>query len=201
MDSFSTGANSATLAITSFTSRRANRISGCSVTFVPDLYRPNFPSSVTFLFSVLSCAMIFSVVSGIYGSRSVAPITMLSTRLYRTVFSLSFLSSSFASAQGIVSSMYLLHLLNSANISVIASATLSLSMHSATLYLQSITTFLRSSSTGSVTLVFVTMPPKYLFDIDMVLLTRFPSVFASSELSLSTMSSHEITPSFSNGIS
>jgi len=145
--------------------------------------------------------MIFSVVSGIYGSRSVAPIMMLSTRLYRTVLSLSFLSSSFASAQGIVSSIYLLHLLNSANISVIASATLSLSMHSATLYLQSMTTFFRSSSTGSVTFVLVTMPPKYLLDIDMVLLTKFPSVFASSELSLSTMSSHEITPSFSNGIS
>ena len=126
---------------------------------------------------------------------------MLSTRLYNTVFRRSCFVSSFASAQGMVSSIYLLHLLNKVKISEIASATFNLSMHSATLIRQFNTTFFRSSSTSSITPVFVTTPPKYLFDIEIVRFTRFPSVFASSELILSTTSSHEMIPSFSNGIS
>jgi len=63
------------------------------------------------------------------------------------------------------------------------------------------TTFFRSSSTGSVTPLSATTPPKYWFVIDTVLFTRLPRIFARSEFSLSTISSQVITPSFSNGIS
>ena len=45
------------------------------------------------------------------------------------------------------------------------------------------------------------LPPKYLFVMEMVRFTRLPSVLARSEFRRSTISSHEITPSFSNGIS
>ena len=115
--------------------------------------------------------------------------------------SLSCLSSSLASAQGIVSSMYLLHLLNNVKISVIASATLNLSIFSAALTGVSKITFLKSSSTSSSTPLLLTTPSKYLFDIEIVLLTRFPNVLARSEFILSTINSQVIVPSFSNGIS
>ena len=126
---------------------------------------------------------------------------MLSTRLYSTSLSRSALSGSFASAQGMVSSMYLLHLRNRAKISVSASATRSASIHSVTLRAVPVTTAFRSSSTGSVDPVEATVPPKYLLDMDTVRLTRFPSVFARSELNLSIIRSQVITPSLSNGIS
>ena len=52
-----------------------------------------------------------------------------------------------------------------------------------------------------VTPVLFTTPPKYLLDMAIVLFTRLPRVLARSEFIRSTKSSHDITPSFSNGIS
>jgi hypothetical protein len=69
-------------------------------------------------------------------------------------------------------------------------------------YFVAVTTALRSPSiAASSTPVLLTTPPKYLLDIAIVLFTRLPSVLARSEFIRSTISSHEITPSFSNGIS
>ena len=82
-----------------------------------------------------------------------------------------------------------------------ASATRSLSIFSITLPAVPVTTSIKSLSISSSTPVLLTTPSKYLLDMDIVLFTRFPSVFASSELILSIISSHDITPSFSNGIS
>jgi len=122
-------------------------------------------------------------------------------RFQRTVSRRSFFASSFASTHGIVSSMYLLQRLKRLKISVIASATRSSSILSSTAFgVLSVTAF-RSASTSSATPLSVTVPPKYLFVMETVLLTRFPSVFARSEFMRSTISSHVITPSFSNGIS
>ena len=138
---------------------------------------------------------------------------MLSTRLYKTSLRRSFFVSSFASAQGIVSSIYLLHLLKRVNISVIASATWSVFILSSTFAFVPVTTALSSASKSRLAPfssvpapvvsapVFATLPPKYLFDMAIVLFTRLPSVLARSEFIRSTISSHEITPSFSKGIS
>ena len=126
---------------------------------------------------------------------------MLSIRLYSTVSRRSFAASSFASAHGIVSSIYLLHRLNSAKISVIASATRRSFILDSTTFGVFSTTAFRSASTASATPLSVTLPPKYLFVMEMVRFTRLPSVLARSEFRRSTISSHEITPSFSNGIS
>ena len=170
--------------MTSSRSSLWNRISGFSTTCPPP-----------------SCARIFSAVSGMKDSSSFAPSEMLWIRFHRTVSRRSFLSSSFASAHGMVSSIYLLQRLNRLKISVIASATRSSSIFASTSFgVFSVTAF-RSASTSSVTPLFVTVPPKYLFVIEIVRFTRLPSVLARSEFSLSTINSHEITPSFSNGIS
>ena len=141
------------------------------------------------------------MVSGMKDSSRHAPIVMLSTRLYRTSSRRSFFASSFASAHGIVSSMYLLQRLNRPKISVIASATRSSSILAATFAFVAVTTAFRSSSTSSAAPVFVTTPPKYLLLMEMVRFTRFPRVLARSEFIRSTSSSQVITPSFSNGIS
>ena len=126
---------------------------------------------------------------------------MLSTRLYRTVARRSCFVSSFASAHGIVSSMYLLQRLNRVNTSLMASATRSPDIFSATLSLVAVTTAFRSASTDSVTPLSSSTPPKYLLLMEMVRFTRLPSVLARSEFIRSTISSQEITPSLSNGIS
>ena len=63
------------------------------------------------------------------------------------------------------------------------------------------TTAFRSSSTASATPESVTFPPKYLLDMEMVRFTRFPRMLARSEFIRSTISSQEITPSLSKGIS
>ena len=102
--------------------------------------------------------------------------------------------------------MYLLHLLNNVHISVIASATRSSDIFFTTFSTVISTTSLRSVSTSIApatlsSLASVSTPSKYLFVIDIVLLTRFPSTFARSELNLSTISSQLITPSLSKGIS
>ena len=141
------------------------------------------------------------MVSGMKDSSREAPMVILSTRLYRTSARRSFFASSFASAHGMVSSMYLLQRLNRLKISVIESATRRSSILAATFALVPVTTAFRSASTSSSTPVFVTTPPKYLLDMEMVRFTRLPRVLARSEFSLSTISSQVITPSFSNGIS
>ena len=183
------GCSSSTLFITSLMSCLANRISGLSVTF---------PSP--------NCAKIFSAVSGMKDESNPAPTLILSIRFARTVSRRSFLSSSFASAQGIVSSMYLLQRLKSVKISVIASATRKSFIFTSTFFgVFSVTAFRSASiaapSSSNVTFLFVTTPPKYLFVMEIVLFTRFPNVFARSELIRSTSRSQEMTPSFSNGIS
>ena len=58
-----------------------------------------------------------------------------------------------------------------------------------------------SWSTSSHTFLFSTIPPKYLLDIAIVLLTKFPKTLARSLLILSTNKSHVILPSLSYGIS
>ncbi len=190
-----------TFSITSAASSLAKRISGFSVTWVPDTYFPNTSSSSVFLKDVCSCAAIFMAVLGMKGSRRLAPMVMPSTRLYKTSASLGFLSSSFAKIQGVVSSIYLLHLLNMEKISVSASATRSCSILASVFLTAFMTVAFRSSSTGSVTPVLVTRPPKYLLLMLMVRFTRLPSVFAKSEFILSIISSQVMMPSFSNGIS
>ena len=132
---------------------------------------------------------------------NVAPILILFTRLYNTSDRRGMVASSLARIQGVVSSMYLLQRLNRLKISVIASATRSSAILATTLSFASIATLARSSSTGSITPVRLTTPPKYLLLMEMVRFTRFPMVFARSELMRSTRRSQEITPSFSKGIS
>ena len=134
-------------------------------------------------------------------SRRRAPAEIPWIRFQRTVSRRSFFSSSFANAHGIVSSIYLLQRLNRLKISVIASATRSPSIFASTAFgVLSITAF-RSASTSSAAPLSETTPPKYLFVIETVRFTRFPNVLARSEFKRSTISSHVITPSFSNGIS
>ena len=94
---------------------------------------------------------IFFAVSGMNGSSKEAPIKMLSIKLYITVDRRSFFDSSFASTHGAVSSIYLLQRLNRVKISVIASATRSLSMRAVTLEAVEVTTSNKDSSTGSLT--------------------------------------------------
>ena len=130
-----------------------------------------------------------------------APIQIPSTRLYSTSDRRSFLVSSLARAQGMVSSIYLLQRLNRLKISVMASATRRSSILASTLSTTALDIAFSSSSTGSVTPVLLTTPSKYLFDMEIVRLTRLPKVLASSEFILSTISSQVITPSFSKGIS
>ena len=126
---------------------------------------------------------------------------MLSTRLYSTVESRSAFVSSFASAHGMVSSMYLLQRLNSVKISEIASATRSSSILACTRALVPVATALRSASTSSAAPLSATTPPKYLLLIEIVRFTRLPSVFARSEFVRSISRSHVMVPSDSNGIS
>ena len=126
---------------------------------------------------------------------------MLWIRFQSTVERRSFLDSSFPSTQGVVSSIYLLQRLNRLKISVIASATRRSAILASTALEAFSTTAFSSASTSSTTPLSSTVPPKYLFVIETVLFTRFPSVFARSEFRRSTISSQEITPSFSNGIS
>ena len=178
------GCSSSTFFITSSRSSLWNRISGFCVTC---------PSP--------SCSSIFLLVDGIKDSRSRAPAEIPWIRFQSTVSRRSFFASSFASAHGIVSSIYLLQRLNRLKISVIASATLRSFIFASTAFgVFSITAF-RSASTSSATPLSVTVPPKYLFVMETVRFTRFPSVFARSEFRRSTISSQVITPSFSNGIS
>ena len=113
-------------------------------------------------------------VSGIKGAKSEVPITILSTKLYKTVLSLSTFSGSLASAQGIVSSIYLFARLNTLRTSLIASETLNSFILAVTLSLAPVTTNFNSSSTGSITLAFSTTPSKYLLLIAIVRLTRLP---------------------------
>ena len=141
------------------------------------------------------------LVDGIYGSRSLAPSEIPWIRFHNTVDRRSFFDSSFPSTHGVVSSIYLLQRLNRLKISVIASATRRSFIFSATAFAVFSTTAFRSASTSSATPVSVTVPPKYLFVMEIVRFTRFPSVLARSEFRRSTISSQEITPSFSNGIS
>ena len=141
------------------------------------------------------------LVDGIYGSRSLAPSEIPWIRFHNTVDRRSFFDSSFPSTHGVVSSIYLLQRLNSAKISVIASATRSSPIFASTRSTVEVTTFFKSSSTSSQTFLLETTPSKYLLLMEMVRFTRFPSVFARSEFIRSTISSQEITPSFSNGIS
>ena len=148
-----------------------------------------------------SCARIFSDVSGIKGSSAAAPALMLSIRLKSTVSRRSLFTSSFARAQGMVSSMYLLQRLNRVKISVMASATRRSSILLSTAFGMFSVTAFRSASTSPDTPLSVTVPPKYLFVMEIVRFTRFPRVFARSEFILSTISSQEITPSLSKGIS
>ena len=137
------------------------------------------------------CPRIFSAVSGINALRIVAPVWMESRRLYSTVARRSLSPPSRPNIQGSVSSIYLLHLLNRSKISVTASATRSLSIFAVTLETVSAVTFLRSASIplSSSLFVFSTLPSKYLLLMEMVRLTRFPKVFASSEFQRSTISS------------
>ena len=184
-------------ASTSFTSFLAKSISGFSAAFVPFFSKPNFSSSLNSRSSELNALAIFSEVSGINEYKSEAPIIILSERLYNTSLRRGNLSSSFASNQGSVSSIYLLQRLNKVNISVIASAARSSFILSTILTRQAVAISLSSLSTGSSTPVDSITPPKYLLLIATVLLTRFPSVLARSELYLSAISSQVITPSFS----
>ena len=93
-----------------------------------------------------------------------------------------FFASSFASTHGIVSSIYLLQRLKRLK------NFLSLHLPHAALPsclrllfgVFSVTAF-RSASTSSATPLSVTVPPKYLFVMETVLLTRFPSVLARSD--------------------
>ena len=126
---------------------------------------------------------------------------MLSTKLYKTVARRGLDASSFAKIHGVVSSIYLLQRLNRLKISVNASATRSSSILAVTTSTVPVTTFFRSSSTGSDTFSLVTTPSKYLLLMEIVRFTRFPRVFAKSELRRSVTNSQEITPSLSKGIS
>ena len=112
---------------------------------------------------------------------------MASTKLYKTLCNLSFLSSSLASIQGQVSSIYLFERLKILNISVIASATLNSSIFFLTFSTLFFMVFFKSlskalSSSFKVIFLFSTEPLKYLLDIEIVRLTRFPRTFAKSEL-------------------
>ena len=125
-----------------------------------------------------------------------------STKLYITVARRSAFASSFANTQGSVSSIYLLHLLKIAKISVKASATFKSAILACTLSKAPVITAFKSSSiAASATPLSVTTPPKYLLLMEMVLFTRLPRVFAKSEFNLSTINSQVMVPSFSKGIS
>ena len=141
------------------------------------------------------CKRILSEVSGINGFKS-TPINLIpSRRLYKTSFRRSVLLSSFASAHGSVSSMYLLSLraieIISSRLSAARNSFILAITSSFVLRIKSLT----SPSTSSVTPVFVIIPSKYLLLIATVLFTRFPSVFARSPLQRAIMFSYVIVPS------
>ena len=107
---------------------------------------------------------------------------MLSSRLYSTAPSRGFCASSFASAQGMVSSIYLLLLLAremmASRVSAIRYSFMSRST-SATVFSA---VARRSSSTASVLSAGWITPPKYFCAMAMVRFTRFPRVLARSVL-------------------
>ena len=164
---------------------------------------PNAVHSSKLLAFPPKAASIFSLVSGIKLSSSDAQISTVSARLYKTSFKRSFCVSSLASAQGMVSSIYLFARRRSVNISVIASAIRSASAFASTFFTVSLASFLNSLS-SSVSLLsgdFTTVPPKYFSIIATVRDTRLPKTLARSVLKRSHTSSHVICPSLSNGIS
>ena len=150
---------------------------------------------------VFKSSKIFLDVSGKNGSINTAAIRTDSNKLYRTVARRSILSESFASAHGVVSSIYLLHLENKSRISWIASATLSSSIFSMTFFTVPVATAFSSSSIGSLTFGFATTPPKYLFCMEIVRFTKLPRLFARSLLIRSIIRSYVTCPSCANGIS
>ncbi len=160
-----------------------NRISGFSVTWP-------FPS----------CSRIFLLVDGIYGSRSLAPSEIPWIRFHNTVDRRSFFDSSFPSTHGVVSSIYLLQRLNRLKISdrICHTQVFHLFIYCLCSILYDC---LQVSIHSSATPVSVTVPPKYLFVIGNRTVYKVSKRIGRSEFRRSTISSQEITPSFSNGIS
>src|SRR5699024_5492379 len=136
---------------------------------------------------------------GINGINAIALKRILSIKLYKTVAKRSFLLSSLANAHGIVSSIYLLVLLSNVKIASNASDDLKSSILFITFFGISNAVLINSSSTGSYTFGLLTIPSKYLLDIEIVLFTKLPNTFAKSEFIFSINKSHVILPSLSYG--
>ena len=126
---------------------------------------------------------------------------MDSIRLYKTVLSLSSSFSSLAKSHGVVSSIYLLEALKQLNISSIASAIRKLSILDLTFSPKCESLSINEASNSVEISVLDTTPSKYLCDIEIVLLTKFPKIFARSVLLRSIIKSSVIIPSSANGVS
>ena len=140
---------------------------------------------------------IFVAVEGVYGYNITAEKRIDSIKLYNTVAKRSFLVSSLANTHGIVSSIYLFVLLNKLKISSKAFDAFNSSILAIALPGIARAKSFNSWSTSSHTFLFSTIPSKYLLDIAIVLLTKFPKTLARSLLILSTNKSHVILPSLS----
>ena len=128
-----------------------------------------------------SCFLILPEVVCMNGSMSTETIRMASARLWRTLSSLGLSFSSLASTHGMVSSMYLLALLTTVQMSSSAMLKANLSMLASTFEAAPIAMAFRSSSSGSVASVSAgTVPPLYFSIMETVRETRLPRSFARS---------------------
>ena len=121
--------------------------------------------------------------------------------MYNTVPSLSFLSSSFANIQGVVSSIYLLALPIKLNIDSKASGILNSSIAFSTKLGVSRANFINSLSISSLAVGAGITPSKYFSTIATVLDKRFPKSLHKSEFIFFMNISLLNNPSDPNGIS
>ena len=133
------------------------------------------------------------------GSSSVAQMRIVSRRLYMTVARRALLASSFASAHGIVSSIYLLARWMHLKISSSAFWNWNFSICASTRSRRPETREIRLSSNSPAARSAGRVPPKYFSTIAVVRETRFPRSFARSMLMVLIRSSLEKLPSEPNG--
>jgi len=106
--------------------------------------------------------------------------------LYKTASNSSFLASSLAKAQGIVSSIYLLVLLINFQADSNASLNCNLFISNSKFSTEVLAVSFKLSSNSVLTFGIGIIPSLYFSTIETVLLTKFPKSFAKSELSLVT---------------
>ena len=171
------------------------------LTSVPGVVPSNPDNESQVVVVIFNWVFIFSLVLGKNADNNTDANLKLSAKLYKTVPNLSFFSSSLANIQGVVSSIYLLALPISANISSKASGILKLSIAFVTLTGVSKAKLINSLSISSLAVGAGITPPKYFSIIATVLDNKLPRSLQRSELIFFINISLLNNPSAPNGIS